>query len=300
MNTKTIIKSAKSEFIYKIITSIFIRGLLLIIPIFWTNAINHLTEGTYNKAYFLVIIALVLALLHYFWEYLNQITWYRFYNKIYTGYINLIGEGNKENIKKLSLGEYNNISNEDIDIICAFLGNLVTRIIQVLEFVIIYFYFLKVDLYLFIITLVVSIILISIILITGRNVQNLNKNRKESLDKKTITIHDMYNSIKYNKGDYPSLKKRFYTRSREYLKENAKFNVLSQGIIYVVLGIIEISRYLLVLYAIHLVYIGKMEIGTILLIYTYYSQILSNFEVMGTISISYRSFLVSVGRLNKI
>jgi len=300
LNTKTIIKSAKSEFFYKIITSVFIRGLLLIIPIFWTNAINHLTEGTYNKAYFLVIIALILSLLHYFWEYLNQITWYRFYNKIYMGYINLIGEGNKDNVKELSLGEYNNISNEDIDIICTFLGNLVTRIIQILEFVFIYFYFLKVDLYLFIITLVVSLVLISIILMTGRNVQDLNKNRKESLDRKTITIHDMYNSIKKNSNDYSMLKKRFYGRSKDYLKENARFNILSQGIIYIVLGIIEISRYLLILYAIYLVYIGKMEIGTILLIYTYYSQILSNFEVMGTISISYRSFLVSVGRLNKI
>ena len=66
-----------------------------------------------------------------------------FYNKIYTGYITLIGEGNKDSIKKLSLGEYNNISNEDIDIICTFLGNLVTRVIQVLEFVVIYFYFLS-------------------------------------------------------------------------------------------------------------------------------------------------------------
>lgn len=43
-----------------------------------------------------------------------------------------------------------------------------------------------------------------------------------------------------------------------------------------------------------------MEIGTILLIYTYYSQILSNFEVMGTINVNYRSFLVSVSRLNRI
>lgn len=292
--------NAKNEFIYKIITSIFIRGLLLIIPIFWTKAINHLTENTYNKAYFLVIIALILSLLHYFWEYLNQKTWYLFYNKIYSGYICLIGEGNKTNIKKLSLGEYNNISNEDIDIICTFLGNLVTRIIQVLEFVIIYFYFLSIDIYLFLITVIVSIVLIAIFIITGSDIQKLNEERKSSLDKKTIVVHDMYNSIKENKNSFLSLKKKFYLKSNEYLKNNAIFNIKSQLIIYIVLSIIEISRYLLVLYAIYLVYINKMEIGTILLIYTYYSQILTNFEVMGTINISYRSFLVSISRLNKI
>ena len=72
MNTKTIIKNAKKEFINKIITSIFIRGLLLIIPIYWTRAVGRLTEGNFNKAYFLVIIALILSVFHYFWEYLNQ------------------------------------------------------------------------------------------------------------------------------------------------------------------------------------------------------------------------------------
>lgn len=300
MNTITIIKNAKSEFVYKIITSIFIRGLLLIIPIFWTNAINHLTEGTYNKAYFLVIIALILSLLHYFWEYLNQKTWYMFYNKIYSGYITLIGEGNKDSIKKLSLGEYNNISNEDIDIICTFLGNLVTRIIQVLEFVVIYFYFLSIDIYIFLITIIVSIVLVAIFLMTGSGVQKLNQERKDSLDKKIIVVNDMYNTIKENKSNYDVLKKKFYARSNEYLRNNSNFNVIAQLIIYVVLSIIEISRYFLILYAIYLVYIRKMEIGTILLIYTYYSQILSNFEVMGTINVNYRSFLVSVSRLNRI
>ena len=300
MNTITIIKNAKSEFVYKIITSIFIRGLLLIIPIFWTKSINHLTEGTYNKAYFLVIIALILSLLHYFWEYLNQKTWYMFYNKIYSGYITLIGEGNKDSIKKLSLGEYNNISNEDIDIICTFLGNLVTRIIQILEFVVIYFYFLSIDIYIFLITIIVSIVLVAIFLMTGSGVQKLNQERKDSLDKKIIVVNDVYNTIKENKSNYDVLKKRFYARSNEYLRNNSNFNVIAQLIIYVVLSIIEISRYFLILYAIYLVYIGKMEIGTILLIYTYYSQILSNFEVMGTINVNYRSFLVSVSRLNRI
>lgn len=300
MNSATIIKSAKQEFIYKIVTSIFIRGLLLIIPIFWTRAVGRLTEGFYEKAYFLVIIALILSILHYYWEYLNQKTWYKFYNKIYSGYITLIGEGKEDSIKQLSLGEYNNISNEDIDIICTFLGNLVTRVIQILEFVIIYVYFLSIDLYLFLITLIVSIILIALILLSGKTVQKLNHTRKSSLDKKTIVVNDMYNLIKEQRKDRMALTKRFYAKSFDYLKANANFNIVAQAIIYIVLTIIEVSRYLLILYGIHLVYINQMTIDTILLIYTYYSQILANFEVMGTINVSYRSFLVSIERLNRI
>ena len=300
MNTKIVIKNAKKEFTYKIITSIFVRGLLLIIPIFWTRAVGRLTEGSFNKAYFLVIIALILSLLHYVWEYLNQKTWYRFYNKIYLGFIKLVSCGNKNGIKGLSLGEYNNITSEDIDVICTFLGNMVTRVIQFFEFIIIYIYFLYIDLYLFLITVIVSLILIVLILLSGKRVQLLNHRRKCNLDKKTIVVHDLYTNIKENKRNTDSLRKKFYSNSQEYLSANSKFNITAQSIIYCVLAIIEISRYLLILYGIHLVYIDEMAIDTILLIYTYYSQILANFEVMGTINVEYRSFLVSLNRLNRV
>ena len=46
--------------------------------------------------------------------------------------------------------------------------------------------------------------------------------------------------------------------------------------------------------------IGKMEVGSIILIYTYYDKIIVNFEVLGTISAEYQSFLVSLKRLNKL
>lgn len=300
MNTKRIILSAKKEFIYKVITSIFIRGLLLIIPIFWTRAVGRLAEGSFNKAYFLVIIALILSLLHYIWEYLNQKTWYRFYNKIYLGFIKLVSSGNRDSIKKLSLGEYNNITSEDIDIICTFLGNMVTRIIQFIEFIIIYIYFLYIDLYLFLITVIVSIVLVVLIILSGKKVQLLNHKRKSNLDKKTIVVHDLYSSIVNNKKNNSDLIKGFYNRSHDYLLSNSKFNIKAQSIIYCVLTIIEVSRYLLILYGIHLVFINEMSIDTILLIYTYYASILANFEVMGTINVEYRSFLVSLSRLKRI
>ena len=43
-----------------------------------------------------------------------------------------------------------------------------------------------------------------------------------------------------------------------------------------------------------------MEIGTVLLIYSYYAKIITNFEVLGTINAEYQSVKVSVNRLNRI
>ena len=85
-NTKKILKSAKKEVIYKVITSLFIQGLALVVPVFWSNTINEVTEGNYKIGYYLILITLFLSIFYYFWSYLNQKTWYKFYNKLYTEY----------------------------------------------------------------------------------------------------------------------------------------------------------------------------------------------------------------------
>ena len=56
----------------------------------------------------------------------------------------------------------------------------------------------------------------------------------------------------------------------------------------------------IIIYSVYLISIGKMEVGTIILVYTYYDKIITNFEVLGTISAEYQSFLVSWKRINKL
>ena len=45
----TIIKKSKEEVIIKVITSLFVRGLLLVVPIYWSKTINYLTDNKINK-----------------------------------------------------------------------------------------------------------------------------------------------------------------------------------------------------------------------------------------------------------
>ena len=150
-----IVKKSKKEVIIKIVTSLFVRGLLLIIPIYWSNTINCLTENNINKSYILVILILLLSLLYYGWEYLNQRAWFKFYNKLYIEYTNVVTKENS-NFEKITFAEFINIINNDIDIICTFMGNIITRIIQVLEFIFIYSYFLSINVYIFIIIIGIS------------------------------------------------------------------------------------------------------------------------------------------------
>lgn len=297
--TKKIIKSAKKEVIVKIITSLFIQGLALIIPVFWSDTINEVTEGHYKVGYYLIIATLLLSLFYYIWSYLNQKAWYKFYNKLYTEYTALTTSETK-NINKINLGEYTNILNNDIDIICNFLGNLITRIFQIIEFFIIYAYFLSFNFIIFFITVIISILMIIVYWKSGKVVQELNLKRKTTLDAKTIMLHKLYSSITSKNSNVNSVTNLFNKDNKAYLRANYKYNVSIQGIIYFVLGVVEATRYAIIFYSVYLVSVGNIEIGTILLIYSYYSKILTNFEVLGTITADFQSFIVSLRRLNKI
>ena len=296
MDIVMILKRTKKELVKKIITSVIIQGLLLVIPVYWTNSINHATNMEYDKAFRLIIITLILSLLYYLWNYFNQKAWYNYYNKLYLEYTNLVAEAS---VKDITLGEYTNIINNDIDIIGTFIGNSVTRIIQIIEFLIIYMYFLSIDFYIFLATLIVSIFMVIIIIYFGGKIEIQNKDRKDNLDYKTINIHNIYDILK---GDKKIQKEDngFIKSTIKYLESNAKFNLFVNGMIYLVLGFLELCRYGIIIYAIYLVSISKMEIGTVLLIYSYYAKIITNFEVLGTINAEYQSVKVSVNRLNRI
>lgn len=297
--TNIAIKKSYKELFYKIVTSVFIRGLLLVIPVFWSNTVNYLSDGNFQKTYSLIIIIVILSAFYYIWMYLNQVSWFKFYDKLSFEYTSLMTKNNANNIKKVSLGEYTNVINNDIDILCNFLGNGVARVIQVLEIVFIYFYFLTQNIYIFLISFVISVIMIILLVISGNQIKEENIKRKTSLDRKTVVAHEMYDSLKdgnYNDGIF----KKFHQSHADYLKSNKRFNLLSYALIYLVLGIIELTKYGVIIYCVYLISNNFMEVGTIVLIYTYFDKIITNFEVLGTISAEYQSFVVSLKRLNKL
>ena len=298
-NTKKILKRAKKEVILKTITSLFIQSLALIIPVFWSKTVNEVTDTNYKVGYYLIIITALLTIFYYFWSYLNQKTWFRLYNKLYNEYtLETISE--TDNINRINLGEYTNILNNDIDIICNFFCNLVTRIFQVIEFFVIYAYFLSFNFIIFFITVIISILMVIVYFKSGKKVQDLNIKRKATLDSKTIMLHKLYSSLSNKKNNTNSIISLFTKDNKAYLKANYNYNVIIQGIIFTVLGIIELSKYIIIFYSVYLVKMSMIEIGTILLIYSYYDNIINNFNVLGTITADYQSFIVSLKRLNKI
>ncbi len=134
-------KVARLEIFLKGFTSIVIRGILLVIPILFSNVIDYITDKEYESAFIFIVISIIITLIYRLFEGFNQMTYYKLYNKLFNYYNNLALEKTKDNslfsLSRFSSSAFSNIVISDVDIICGFFTAGVIRIVQVIEFVII-------------------------------------------------------------------------------------------------------------------------------------------------------------------
>lgn len=304
--TKDIIKSNKKEIFLKIITSVIFRGSLLVIPILYSAAIDNVSLGQYDVAIKFLLFTLGMTLFYYFSQHINNFAYYKLYDKLYRSYNWEIIKSTQSNsaysLSRFSLGEYSNMLNTDLAIIVDFIDTGIIRIVKLLEFLVIYSYFFSLDIYIFIASIIVSIVSVLINLFRGSKTEKYNMNRKVTLDNYISTVNDTFMGMKEIKSLHilDKVKDRVVGSNDEYLLENKNYNIYYQGGKFFILGLIEFVRYALLIYGIYLISIGKFQLGSIILIYNYYQKMVENFTEICTMSVEYRNFKVSIKRINKV
>lgn len=306
IENKKILKKTWREFSLKFITSVLMRGILMILPVWYSDAIDWASKGNFEKAYHLIILSLLVYIVYYIIQSLNNLVFWNLYNRLYKRYTRLATYSTFQNsiysLSRFSLGEYGNILNNDIDVICAFYANGVMRVVQILEFLIIYAYFFTLNIYIFFITVGISILMLGVYVLSSKRTQELNLLRKSTLDNKTATLHEVFLGIKEIKGFhvFKNINNRVKEKSLTYLDANAKYDKFTVNVKSLVLSVIQSARFGLVFYGLYLMSKGQMTLGVIMLIYTYYQKIIDNFKVINTVSIELQNLKVSFARFNKI
>ena len=304
--TKDIVKENKKEIFLKIITSVLFRGALLIIPILYSVAIDNISLGKYKVSVGFLLLTLFVTLFYYFTQHINNFAYYKLYDKLYRSYnweiIKSTSSNSAYSLSRFSLGEYSNMLNTDLAIIVDFIDTGIIRIVKILEFLVIYGYFFMLDKYIFIASILVSIICILINLFRGPKTEHYNLNRKITLDNYISTVNDTFMGMKEIKSLHilDKVKDRVVESNDDYLLQNKNYNIYYQGGNYFILGLIEFVRYALLIYGVYLISIGKFQIGSIILIYNYYQKMVENFTEICTMNVEYRNFKVSIKRINKI
>ena len=74
-----VMKNSKSFFALKFIVSCLLRGLLLVIPFFYSYAVEEITGGNLNRAWMLVIFLLIFTVLYYISEMVNDYAYEKLY-----------------------------------------------------------------------------------------------------------------------------------------------------------------------------------------------------------------------------
>lgn len=304
--TKSILKNCTLEIILKTIISVFYRGTLLIIPILWGRAIDLVTAHNYSAGYRVVLITLTITIGYYVSVCLNQVIYYFLYNKMYKKYSGLVYSATINNslysLSRFRIGEFSNVLNNDIDIVVTFISDSIIKIVRILEFLIIFYYFYTIDFMIFLVTVILCIFMFFFFILSEKKTKQLNRNRKCHLDRKMAITHEVFHTVKEIKGFYVfrNVNDRIKNVCAKYLDANGAYNIYTTIIKQVILGIIEVFRYGVAIYGMYLCSLGKMEIGSILVIYTYYGKVTENFDIIGTLIIGLGDFKVSLQRLNRL
>ncbi len=306
MKNSIVLKKSWKEFSFRLFASFLGRAALLVIPIVFGLVVDNISNENYDQAMVSAIWLLIVFVIYRLNEITATYAWHRLYNKMYTIYTDLAINKTYNNslfsLSRISLSEYINIMNNDINVICSFFCNLTTRIFRLIEFVIILMYFFIINIYIGFAGVAVSMIVFSIMIFSSKKIESVNQKRTVSLDKKTSAIHEFILCIKEIKtlDVFTPIKERVLKRSDDYTGDWLKQRVVEDSFRWGNVVIIEIFRISILIYGIYLISIGQMQLGTVLVIYNYYAQLVDNISEFSVINNEYRNLSVSVKRYNKI
>ena len=303
---KEILLLHKGKFIWKFVVSILLNVLLLIIPIYYSKLIDALSISDFNSAYLFIIVFGSLTILFRIIDYFNQKAYFWLYLALYKSYMDLgltkTFNNSLYSLSRFSLSEYSNIMSEDFEMISDYYSTLVIRIVEILEFLYIIIYFFFINSLIGLITLISSSVVIFILFYFNKFISNVNTERKLRNDKRISLFQEIFLGVKTIKGFniLKVIKNRLNNAIDDYIKWHTKLNMNRYSLREVGLGIVDVFKIISLVIGIRLIMIGNMTLGTITIIYSYYSKLSELFTSIIVLSESLNNKKVSEKRVMKL
>lgn len=304
--TKRVLKKSKSLVIFRFFVSLIYRSLAMVIPILFSLAVDKATNNEYNSAISLALISIGVVILYRSFDIIATYAWHRLYNKMYETYtkigIEKVFDNSLYSLSRFNIGEFLNIMTTDINVMCDFYCNLIMRLIRVFEVTIIFVYFFMINLYIGLAGILVAILSLTIIFISSKKIEKLNQTKSINYDNRGTIINEFLSSIREIKtfNIFDAMKERINKSTSDYTKSYLNQRVGEDKYKYSMLMLIEVFRWSLFIYGIVLISKGQMEIGSLLIIYNYYTQLVDGFSEFATINIGIRQLKVSERRFYQL
>lgn len=301
-----VLKKSKKYIFWKIIISIIYRGIIMITPIIFGAAVDMVTAGKYRDAILISLCGVLAVILFRINDIINTYSWHKMYNCIYDNFtklgVNKVFDNSLHSLSRFNIGEFLNIMSTDINIIADFYCQLVMRVIRIFEVLIIFGYFFMIDFYIGVAGLVMGFISIIVILLSSKTIERLNRTKAYAFDRRNTIINEFLLSIREIKAFniFEPIKKRITNSTEEYTKKYLNQRVGEDSFKFSILAFIEAFRWGLFMYGIYLISIGKMEMGSLVIIYNYFAQLIEGFSEFTTINVGLRQLKVSENRFYQL
>ena len=304
--TKQVLKHSKKYIIFKTFVSLVYRGIAMLTPILFSMAVDEVTNGKFKSGVIISIIAVIAVVIFRIFDIINTYSWHKMYNAMYDEYtkigINKVFDNSLYSLSRFNIGEFLNMMSTDINVMCDFYCNLVVRVIRLIEVMIIFVYFFMIDFYIGLAGVIMGVVSVTVILLSSNKIEKLNKTKSEYFDNRNTVINEFLLSIREIKtfNIFEPINKRINKSTQTYTKSYLKQRVGEDAFKFGVVAFIEAFRWLMFIYGIYLISAGYMEIGTLLIIYNYFTQLVDGFAELAIINTGIRQLKVSENRFYQL
>ena len=274
----------------------------MLTPILFSMAVDEVTNGKFKTGIIISIIGVIAVVIFRIFDIINTYSWHRMYNSMYDEYtrigIEKVFDNSLYSLSRFNIGEFLNMMSTDINVMCDFYCNLVVRLVRVIEVLIVFVYFFMIDFYIGLAGVAMAVISIVVILLSSNKIEKLNKTKSEYFDNRNTIINEFLLSIREIKtfNIFEPINKRINKSTQTYTKSFLNQRVGEDAFKFSVVAFIEAFRGGMFIYGIFLISKGQMEIGTLLIIYNYFTQLVDGFAEFATINTGIRQLAVSQNR----
>lgn len=279
------IVNSKCKFLYamKFLISCLLRGSLLIIPFFYSYAVEEITAGDLNQAYILGAFLLIFTVLYYISEIVNDFAYEKLYRKIYIELTKICLKFTEKNsiysLSRIPLGEYHSIMTGDINVVSDCYASIPMAIARVVELSFILYYFFSVNLLIGLLAVIISLIVLVSLYFGNKRVNRINAQDKASHDQRLGILQEYFLGMKEVKGFrlFSAINNRIKKSYDTYLNWHTRYGFNKVVVKYSALAIVDISKVLFLFYGFYLAHKGGMTLAVILLVYSYFEKLISSF-----------------------
>lgn len=301
-----LVKGSKKWIFLLFFGSIMAHLSSLLTPVFASNIIYEVTKGNVNATYInILLLALTYIAYNLFW-YLNYVSYshnFKYsYKNLREKIIDKVFTYDVEFSDKISKGTILNTVNTDTANLSEMIDNVCEILVVFVKVIIMIFIFLKTNIYIGIIVLLLESLYIKSFDCCNVNSTKYLRGQQKYRDKLTDNLSQILNGLGEIKvfNIYEKIKNNFYIIankwSEQYMKKRKYVNIRSSLLPF----IIHFGKIILYIILVYFVLNGRYEVNMLVLLITYFENIMTNTKELMGYSRQIREWSISITRINNI